>query len=489
MKNQVQLITYADRLSGGGLAQLNTLLTGPLAGLFGGVHILPFYYPIDGSDAGFDPIDHAKVDERLGDWQHIKLIAEHYEVMADLIVNHVSGESAEFADVLAHGQESQFWSMFLKEEDVFPDGITQVQAQAIYRPRPGSCFSKKVLVSGEVVDFWTTFTDNQIDINVESEAGRAYLEKVLTLFADSGVKIIRLDAAGYAIKRANTSCFMTDEAFAFINQLSKRANELGMETIAEIHSYYKTQVEVASKVDRVYDFALPPLILHSLFNKDFSALAKWLDIAPRNCLTVLDTHDGIGIIDAGPEGDKPGLLDANQIDALVEQIHSNSNGQSRKATGAAASNVDLYQVNCSYYEALGKHDFYYLVARAVQFFCPGVPQVYYGGLLAMENDMALLEKSNVGRDINRPYLDVVMVEAALDKPVVKGLQTLIKLRNTCCAFDGNFAVTCQGSNLVITWEGNNAKAELRVDLAKDEAMIKTFENATEQSYNIQSLLF
>ncbi len=188
------------------------------------------------------------------------------------------------------------------------------------------------------------------------------------------------------------------------------------------------------------------------------------------------------------EGDKPGLLDANQIDALVEQIHSNSKGQSRKATGAAASNVDLYQVNCSYYEALGKHDFYYLVARAIQFFCPGVPQVYYGGLLAMENDMALLEKSNVGRDINRPYLDVAMVEAALDKPVVKGLQTLIKLRNTCCAFDGNFALTCQGSNLVITWEGNNAKAELRVDLAKDEAMIKTSENATEQSYNIQSLL-
>ncbi|MEQ2353689.1 sucrose phosphorylase [Pseudoalteromonas piscicida] len=488
MKNQVQLITYADRLSGGGLAQLNTLLTGPLAGLFGGVHILPFYYPIDGSDAGFDPIDHAKVDERLGDWQHIKLIAEHCEVMADLIVNHVSGESAEFADVLAHGQKSPFWSMFLKEKDVFPDGITQAQAQAIYRPRPGSCFSKKALASGEVVDFWTTFTDNQIDINVESEAGRAYLEEVLTLFADSGVKIIRLDAAGYAIKRANTSCFMTDEAFAFINQLSKRANELGMETIAEIHSYYKTQVEVASKVDRVYDFALPPLILHSLFNKDFSALAKWLDIAPRNCLTVLDTHDGIGIIDAGPEGDKPGLLDANQIDALVEQIHSNSKGQSRKATGAAASNVDLYQVNCSYYEALGKHDFYYLVARAIQFFCPGVPQVYYGGLLAMENDMALLEKSNVGRDINRPYLDVAMVEAALNKPVVKGLQTLIKLRNTCCAFDGNFALTCQGSDLVITWEGNNAKAELRVDLAKDEAVIKISENAIEQDYNIQSLL-
>ncbi|MGY5612469.1 sucrose phosphorylase [Vibrio brasiliensis] len=471
MKNQVQLITYADRLTGGGLESLNRLLDEPLSGLFSGVHILPFFYPIDGSDAGFDPIDHAHIDPRLGTWDNLKSLSEQTEIMADLIVNHASAQSPEFMDVLSKGPDSEFWSMFLKENDVFPGGITEEQAGKIYRPRPGSCFSSKMLKSGEKVNFWTTFTDNQIDINVESPAGQAYLQKVLKLFSENGVKIIRLDAAGYAIKRAGTSCFMTDEAFAFIDQLSKQANVLGMETVAEIHSYYKTQVEVAKKVNRVYDFALPPLILHSLFKQNVDALVSWLQISPRNCLTVLDTHDGIGIIDAGPQGDKPGLLSADEIDHLVESIHANSNGESRKATGAAASNVDLYQVNCTYYDALGRDDLLYMFARAIQFFSPGVPQVYYGGLLAMQNDMDLLEKTNVGRDINRPYLTEMLVESRLKAPVVKGLCQLIKLRNGSSAFDGEFVVKGFGSQLALYWEKGTEEAILRLDLAKLQGTI------------------
>ncbi len=472
MKNKVQLITYTDRLSGGGMKELSAQLAGELGDLFAGVHVLPFYYPIDGSDAGFDPIDHARVDERLGSWGDVKALGRSVEVMADLIVNHASAQSPEFKDVLEHGRNSRYWSLFLKEEDVFPGGISEQQAAQIYRPRPGSCFTAKALNDGEQVNFWTTFTDNQIDINVETEAGRSYLDKVLNLFAQNGVKIIRLDAAGYAIKRAGTSCFMTDEAFAFINALSRRANELGMETIAEIHSHYQTQIEVASRVDRVYDFALPPLVLHTLFSGNTDALVAWLKIAPRNCLTVLDTHDGIGIIDAGPEGEKPGLLNAEEVDALVEKIHANSHGQSRQATGAAASNVDLYQVNCTYYDALGRDDFAYLVARAIQFFAPGVPQVYYGGLLAQTNDMALLEKTNVGRDINRPYLQPSDVVDALEKPVVKGLCELIRLRNASEAFDGEFTLEGQGARLEMRWQNGPDTAALVLDLAKGEANIQ-----------------
>lgn len=487
MKNQVQLITYADRLTAGGIDSLTDMLQNPLAGLFSGVHILPFFYPIDGSDAGFDPIDHAQIDPRLGSWDSLKVLGENTEIMADLIVNHASAQSPEFQDVLTKGSDSAYWSMFLKELDVFPEGITEDQAEQIYRPRPGSCFSPKTLASGEEVNFWTTFTDNQIDINVESPAGQAYLEKVLQLFAENGVKVIRLDAAGYAIKRAGTSCFMTDEAFAFIDTLSKRANELGMETIAEIHSYYKTQIEVAAKVNRVYDFALPPLILHSLFTKNVDALVSWLEVAPRNCLTVLDTHDGIGIIDAGPQGDKPGLLNADEIDQLVETIHKNSQGQSRKATGAAASNVDLYQVNCTYYDALAGDDLQYLFARAIQFFSPGVPQVYYGGLLAMHNDMELLEETNVGRDINRPYLSAEVVEAQLEKPVVKGLCELIKLRNRSSAFNGEFSVKGASNELSLYWENGTDEAILRLDLAKQQGTITLKEDSAITHYDLASM--
>lgn len=487
MKNKVQLITYADRLSAGGMNDLSGLLKGDLNGLFSGVHILPFYYPIDGSDAGFDPIDHAQVDERLGGWEDVKQLGEDVEIMADLIVNHASAQSPEFLDVLEKGRDSEFWSMFLKESDVFPDGITEELAAKIYRPRPGSCFSVKELKSGEKVNFWTTFTDNQVDINVESEAGTAYLEKVLKLFSENGVKIIRLDAAGYAIKRAGTSCFMTDEAFEFVDQLSKRANELGMETIAEIHSYYKTQIDVASRVNRVYDFALPPLILHSLFSKSADALVEWLKIAPRNCLTVLDTHDGIGIIDAGPEGDKPGLLTPEEIDSLVETIHENSQGQSRKATGAAASNVDLYQVNCTYFDALAKDDVHYLFARAIQFFSPGVPQVYYGGLLAMQNDMELLERTNVGRDINRPYLTQENVVEQMTKPVVRGLCKLIEIRNSSTAFDGDFYVDGKEESLTLKWKNNDSHASLLINLNEKIGTIQVKEPTGNREYSLTQL--
>jgi sucrose phosphorylase len=104
MKNQVQLITYVDRFGGGTLADLQALLTGPLQGVFGGVHLLPFFHTIDGADAGFDPIDHTRVDARLGDWGHVRQLAQHVDVMADVIVNHMSSESPQFQDFAAKGR-------------------------------------------------------------------------------------------------------------------------------------------------------------------------------------------------------------------------------------------------------------------------------------------------------------------------------------------------------------------------------------------------
>ncbi len=448
--NKVQLITYVDRLSGGGLQSLNTLLTNQLSGLFGGVHLLPFFDAIDGEDAGFDPKDHTCVDPRLGDWRDVKKLGEQFDLMADMIVNHMSAQSPQFLDVLAKGTESEFWPLFLTRDKVFgthnTDGVTK-----IYRPRPTPCFTDITLSDGSAHPFWTTFTSNQIDIDVGSVEGSNYLTTILTTFADNKVNLIRLDAAGYAIKQAGTSCFMLEETFEFIADLSARAAQDGMTCLVEIHSHYQTQIEIAKRCSLVYDFALPPLVLQTLLTNDSSALANWLTQSPRNCITVLDTHDGIGIIDVGPEGDKPGLLDGKQIDTLVESIHQNSQGQSRRATGASASNLDLYQVNCTYYDALGQQDLDYLIARAIQFFSPGIPQVYYAGLLAIPNDMDLLSKTNVGRDINRPYLNTNDVEQALQKPVVKALCELIKLRNRHPAFNGEFDLQAEGAQLQLSW--------------------------------------
>jgi sucrose phosphorylase len=183
---------------------------------------------------------------------------------------------------------------------------------------------------------------------------------------------------------------------------------------------------------------------------------------------VLDTHDGIGVIDAGADGldpqNYPGLIPPEELDALVERIHSNSNGQSRQATGTAASNLDLYQVNCTFYDALGRNDGNYLLARAIQFFAPGVPQVYYVGLLADGNDMTLLAKSGIGRDINRHYYTPEEIDRAIQRPVVQSLLELIRFRNHHPAFNGSFSMPeTRDSGVIMRWDNGVDWAMLDVD--------------------------
>ena len=475
MKNQAQLIAYVDRFSGGRLPDLQLLLAGPLEGVFGGVHLLPFFYPIDGSDAGFDPIDHTQVDPRLGDWADVHALGAQTELMADVIVNHMSSRSPQFKDYDERGNDSPYAGMFLTYGHVFPHGAPESDLAAIYRPRPGLPFTKYVTAQGQQVLLWTTFTSEQIDIDVHHREGRRYLDSVLTRFHQVGIRAIRLDAVGYAVKKAGTSCFMIPDTFEFIDEFTARAHALGIEVLLEIHAHYRDQIAIARQVDWVYDFALPPLVLHTLYTRDATPLKHWLDIRPWNAITVLDTHDGIGVLDVGEDRQGragPGLLAPDDIDALVETIHQRSNGESRQATGGAASNLDLYQVNCTFYDAVGRRDDEYLIARAIQCFVPGVPQVYYVGLLAGTNDMALLRRTGVGRDINRHYYTATEVCEELNEPVVQRLIALLKLRNSHPAFGGAFRLLLtQADTIVMEWRDESGWVRLDVDLAGAAASV------------------
>ena len=489
MKNKVQLITYVDRFGGQTLTELRELLIGPLKDVFGGVHLLPFFYKIDGADAGFDPIDHTRVDDRLGDWRHVRQLAQEHDVMADVIVNHMSSLSPQFIDYSEKGKDSQFNGLFLTMDSVFPDGATEQDLLNVYRPRPGMPFTVTTLANGERRLLWSTFTPQQIDIDVHHPAGQAYLDAILKALSESGVSMVRLDAVGYAIKKAGHSCFMMPETFEFIGEFAKRARGLGLEVLVEIHAYYKRQIDIAKQVDWVYDFALPPLVLHALEFGRSGPLLNWLAQRPNNAVTVLDTHDGIGIIDIGADASDreahPGLVPPHELDELVERMHRNSQGQSRKATGAAASNLDLYQVNCTFFDALGRNASAYLVARAIQFFVPGIPQVYYVGLLAGENDMDLLERSQVGRDINRHYFSREEVLRDLGKPVVQRLLDLIRLRNSHPAFAGQFSSAAPAPDrLVLTWTLGAHSARLVVNLAAKSGSIHFSADDAEQDFDL-----
>ena len=227
---------------------------------------------------------------------------------------------------------------------------------------------------------------------------------------------------------------------------------------------------MARQVDWVYDFALPPLTLHTIYTRSAAVLKHWLQIRPRNAITVLDTHDGIGVVDVDAARGKtgaPGLLTRDEIDMVVKTIHQRSRGESRSASGRAASNVDSSQINCTFYDALGRQDVEYLIARAIQCFVPGIPQIYYVGLLAGRNDLELLRRTRVGRDINRHHYEADELRQELTRPVVQSLLALLRIRNTHPAFQGTFdALESAADRVVLVWTNGEAFARLDVNLTQ-----------------------
>lgn len=216
------------------------------------------------------------------------------------------------------------------------------------------------------------------------------------------------------------------------------------------------------------------------------------------CLTVtviaaLAAFDIVYVSTAGGPGNStavPGLIPSQELDLLVEAIHAKSGGQSRRATGHAASNLDLYQVNCTYYDALGRNDRDYLIARALQFFAPGIPQVYYVGLLAGTNDLKLLEETRVGRDINRHYYSGYEVQEALARPVVANLLKLIRFRNEHSAFQGTFSLLSDADSLLeIRWKNAETWVRLKVDFSESYMEIDYSENGVEKRLDFNTTGF
>lgn len=459
----VQLITYPDRLAGD-LPGLADLLDGPLRGVFRGVHVLPFYAHIDGADAGFDPTDHREVDPRVGSWADVRRLAGIVDVCSDLIVNHISVDSPMARDVLERGAESPYTGMLLDYGAVFPDGAREEDLLAIYRPRPGLPLSPTV-VAGSRRLLWTTFTSAQLDLDLDSPSTWEYLREVLQLLARNGVRTVRLDAVGYVAKTPGTSCFITEDTLQVVDRLNEEAHRLGLRTLAEVHAWHQAVLRMAGRVDHVYDFALPTLLLHALHTGAVDPLLAWLDMRPANSISVLDTHDGIGVIDVGPDPTDPdssGLLGREETDGLVEAIHRASGGVSRRATGLAAGNLDIYQVNCTWYDAVGHDDARMCLSRMVQLLTPGLAQVYYVGLLAGRGDLDRLDRTGSGREVNRHVYTPAEIDAALRTPVVRATLFLIRLRQEHPAFAGTpgHGPGEQPGSLHLRWTDGGHRVEL-----------------------------
>jgi len=457
-RERVHLLAYAERL-GGDIEGVADLLDGPLS-VFGGVHLLPFFVPFDGDDAGFDPIDHASVDSRLGTWDDVRRIASDREVTADLIVNHVSSGSAEFIDWLEKQELSAHDGMFLTFDTVFPEGASEDEITAFYRPRPGLPFTAYRSADGRRRLVWTTFMPSQVDLDVRHPAAVAHLDRLLKTLADGGVSTVRLDAVGYAVKTPGSDSFMTAETLDFVRDITALGRKHGLRVLVEVHAHYSQQLAIAPLVDLVYDFALAPLLMHSLITGTTDRLAHWLEIRPRNAVTVLDTHDGIGVIDAGPSGEREGLISFEEMRTIFDYAAVATGGHSTIASVLPAWTALPHQINATFFSALGADEDAYLLCRAVQLFLPGVPQIYYVGLLGGLDDTGLFARTGQGRDVNRHLYSGDELRDALTGAVPQAILGLVRLRNDHEAFDGDFSFEADERTLRLRWSDGTAFAQL-----------------------------
>jgi len=465
-------MTYPDSL-GGNLSALDAMLRGPLDGLFGGIHILP-PFPSSG-DRGFAPLTYGQIDPRFGTWADVEHIAERNDVLIDLMVNHISRRSVEFEDFLQHGRRSQYADLFITVDKVWPNGGPPAEDVArIFLRKPDSPLSAvTIAASGDTERVWTSFGtrewSEQIDLDVTSTKTRAMISGWLRSFAGHGVRIVRLDAVGFVIKKAGTSCFMVEpEIYGFLDWIIGVADSFGLVVLPEVHDRYATHERLAAHGYWTYDFALPGLVLHALATGSVKLLSDHLSHSPERQFTMLDCHDGIPV-----RPDLDGILGPAEMLGLADLvIHRGGNVNRILSEAHADGDVDVHQLNCTYYSALDCDDDRYVAARAIQLFARGVPQVYYVGLLAGENDHRAVSESGDGRSINRHDYTALEVETAIRRPVVQRVFDLVRLRNTERAFSGRLDVTTvDPATLRLTWSLGADACELEVDLRTARAAI------------------
>ena len=474
VRNQVQLITYPDSL-GGDLRALNELLRKQLADLFpGGVHILP-PFPSSG-DRGFAPLTYLDIDPSFGTWDDIREIGEKFDVLVDLMVNHISRQSPYFQDFLAKGRESEYADLFIPLEKLWEDGVpvqADIDKMFLRRPLPYSVY--RVGENGEEAKVWTTFgkTDpsEQIDLDIRSGLTKRLLRAFFENFRRHNVKIVRLDAVGYVIKKLGTSCFFVEpDIYEFLGEIKQLADSFGIELLPEVHAHYGTQFKLAERGYWIYDFILPYRVLEALVNRSNKELIEYLKVRPHKQFTMLDCHDGIPV-----KPDLDDLIDTAEARKLVDLCVSRGANLSRILSDEhkAADGFDVHQIRCTYYSALNEDDDAYVAARAIQLFVPGIPQVYYVGLLAGANDLERVERTGEGREINRHNYSVEEVEQALEKPVVRRLMKLIRFRNEYEAFDGRFSVPESAeSEIRLRWSREDKCCELFIDLRSYRTVIE-----------------
>lgn len=438
------LITYGDSLSDNKLKPLDVLkefLDEHVRSAINSVHILPFF-PYT-SDDGFSVTDYEKVNAQLGSWEDIQRISNEYTLMSDLILNHVSSQGTWF-NAYREGLEPY--------DDFFFEASPNDDLSATVRPR-SSPLLQEVETSRGSRHVWCTFSHDQIDLNFKNPQVLLEIIRIVRLHVNMGVRIIRLDAVAYVWKETGTTSIHLPQTHAIVKLLRVLADYACEDIIlltetnvpkAENLSYFGQ----GDEAHMIYNFPLPPLILHGLLAGTATYLNHWqasMPPAPMGCsyLNFSASHDGIGMRPA------EGLLPPAEIESMVETVTKNGGKSSMRVLGDGSESI--YELNCTYFDALGNpdepNDTYhierFLTSQTIVMSLEGMPAFYIHSLLATPNDQQGVVDRAMNRAINRHRWDYSTLRKKLKDAntnqaiVLKALSKRLKLRARQAAFHPN----------------------------------------------------
>ncbi len=413
------LITYGDQVTAPAEAPLRTLAQvcdERLTGLVSGVHILPFY-PWT-SDDGFSVVDYRAIDPALGTWADVRALGRRFRLMFDGVVNHISASSAWF-------------QAFLRDEpryrDYFIVVVDDPDLSQVVRPRALPLLTSVTTTAGDK-QVWTTFSVDQIDLNVQNPEVLLEIVDVLLGYAAEGADFIRLDAIGYLWKEVGTTCIHLPQTHRVI-QLVRAVFDVAAPHVALITETNVPHVDNISyfgdghnEAQLVYNFALPPLTLHTLRTGDASALSAWaaalkLPSTDVTYFNFLASHDGIGINPAR------GILPQADIDALVQQTLDHGGLISTKHNSDGSQSP--YEMNISYFdalsdpagdEALALQAARFMAAQAIMLTIIGMPGIYFHSLFGSRGWPEGVRQTGRNRTINREKLTRERLDSELGRP-------------------------------------------------------------------------
>lgn len=415
----VVLITYADSLLAPDQAPLETLSRFAVEYLrdrFSDIHILPFY-PYS-SDDGFSVMDFRQVDSRFGDWEHVQVLGARFGLMFDLVLNHVSAQSEWFQSYLAGTPGFEALAIEIK---------SHTDLSRVVRPRALPLLTPFTKKDGRAVQVWTTFSADQIDLNYQNLDVLTKMIDVLLLYVGQGARVIRLDAVAFLWKEIGTDCLHRPQTHAFVKMLRAILDYVAPHVLlvtetnvphAENISYFG---EGTDEAQMVYNFSLPPLLLHTFYSADATILSRWAQsLSPPSPRTTFfnfcASHDGIGV--------RPleGLVDDGVLAGVVDRVLSNGGQVSSKSNPDGSQSP--YELNITYVDALKSigdvrdplHAQRFLASQAIQYALPGVPATYIHSLLGSQNWQAGVQASGIPRRINRQKLAYPELLSVLHNP-------------------------------------------------------------------------